>query len=59
MGRAGTLHDVEHLGDGVYVGHDSFQFWVCAESQYGWECVALEAQAIDQLKNYVRKVHVR
>lgn len=52
-----SLQDVSYLGDGVYVGHDGFQFWLYTERGIGnYHCIALEPIALEALIAYKGKI---
>lgn len=44
----------EHLGDGAYVSHDSFQIWVSADRDGRLEAIALDGFAIENLVKYAK-----
>lgn len=47
----------QYLGDGVYVGHDSFQLWITAEDGIdAYEAIALDVNVFQALVTYGRKV---
>lgn len=46
----------EHLGDGAYVSHDSFQIWVSAQRDGRLHAVALDALAIQNLVEYAKRI---
>ena len=47
--------DTQHLGDGVYVGHDSFQLWLGANHHENMT-VALDQGAFENLVRYAKKL---
>lgn len=50
------FRDVEHLGDGAYVGHDGYQVWVWAsDGVHDSSPVALDRLAIGRLAAYARQ----
>ncbi len=54
------FHEVVHLGDGAYVGHDGSNVVVFASN--GIHCtnqVVLEPEAIDKLREYSSKLEAR
>jgi hypothetical protein len=56
----GHTHEVtngQHLGDGCYVWHDGFQFWIGAERSSGWHVVALEDSVLSALIAYARRIY--
>jgi len=47
------LRDVRYLGDGVYVGHDGYQFWLYTDrGAEGLHHIALEPNVLANLKDY-------
>lgn len=53
MVRNGVKYE-RYLGDGVYVGHDGFQFWIGTERTQ-WEAIALEDSTLASLLRYVEQ----
>lgn len=51
-----SLRDVEYIGDGAYVGHDSFQLWVLTEREDGWHRLALDRPTFSSLVVYGRRL---
>jgi len=49
--------DWEHLGDGVYVGHDNYGLWLHANSHDNpTDRIYLEWEVLDQLIRYKDKL---
>lgn len=46
----------DYLGDGVYVRHDGFQFWLIANDPASFERVALEPSVFRAFLRYVERV---
>ena len=44
-----------YLGDGVYISHDGYQFWI-AVNDHRNKVVALEPEVFDRLIEYKRKI---
>lgn len=44
--------DMQHIGDGVYVGHDGYQVWLTVNSHENPELVALDPSVIARLIQY-------
>lgn len=50
------LRDVEHIGDGAYLGHDGYQLWLAAERENGWHMVAVEFGTGKTITDYETKI---
>lgn len=49
-------HDMEHIGDGVYVSHDGYQLWFRVNSHMNPALVAMEPSVLYALDNYRRRI---
>lgn len=54
--KINDLQDKEYLADGVYVGHDGYQFWLYTERVDGTHIIALDDYAFTELKLYVNRI---
>lgn len=50
--------DIEHLGDGVYAGHDSFRVWLTTGNHRNPELVYLEPGVLLALVDYAKSVGI-
>jgi hypothetical protein len=55
-----SIKEIEHLGDGVYAGHDGWQVWVRANNHHFGEWsetpdVALEPRVLFALIDYAER----
>ena len=55
---AEPLQDKQHLGDGVYVGHDGYHIvlWLDNTGVFGLNAIALEPPVLDRLMKYRERV---
>ncbi len=47
----------DYLGDGVYVSHDGYHVWICAERGGRAHEVALEPGLVQKLIEYVERIN--
>lgn len=52
--RLKRLERGEHLGDGAYVSHDGFYFWLSA-NHHANRLVALEPQAVVHMVRWIKR----
>lgn len=50
------MQDMEHIGDGVYVGHDGYQIWLTVNSHENPPLVALDPAVLAALNRYSQRV---
>lgn len=49
--------DAQHIGDGVYVWHDGYQFWLATQRDFRWESIALEPSTLIRFVRYIEDWH--
>ncbi len=52
------LKDVSYIGDGVYVGHDGYQFWLFTSNgieETNW--IALEPSVVKAFNRYIKEIN--
>lgn len=55
--NAKRFENPDYLGDGVYVGHDSYQVWVWTSNGVDESApIALEAPVLEALVRYARRI---
>jgi hypothetical protein len=47
--------DMDHLGDGVYAGHDGCQVWLTVNDHRNEELVALDPYVLQALVRYAKQ----
>ena len=52
-----NFREPEYLGDGVYIGHDGYQFWLRLQSHENTEGqIALDRGTLDNMKMYTDRI---
>lgn len=47
--------NIDHLGDGVYAGHDGYHVWLTTDSHLNVELIALEPAVLQALVRYANQ----
>jgi len=51
------LKDISYIGDGAYIGHDNYQYWLFTDNgiaQENW--IALEPTYLDVVNEYAKRI---